>query len=147
MRLSQSDVFWYVNIQNPHVMQTETLYYGDRKISIRTSVLEEKATACNMLCCYADELEVGFFPYVEQVLLRHLCYRSHCSCTMQSEAGCGLLLFNLAASGAQQDCVCQAAVDAAVWCKLLCILCKVFCSRLQLILRLWQGHVRIPLHL
>jgi len=43
------------------------LYYGDRKISIRTSVLEEKATACNMLCCYADELEVGFFPYVEQV--------------------------------------------------------------------------------
>ena len=51
------------------VMQTETLYYGDRKISIRTSVLEEKATACNMLCCYADELEVGFFPYVEQVTL------------------------------------------------------------------------------
>lgn len=48
-------------------MQTETVYYGDRKISIRTSVLEEKATACNMLCCYADELEVGFFPYVEQV--------------------------------------------------------------------------------
>jgi len=49
------------------VLQTETLYYGDRKISIRTSVLEEKATACNMLCCYADELEAGFFPYVEQV--------------------------------------------------------------------------------
>lgn len=46
---------------------TETLYVGDRKISIRTSVLEEKATACNMLCCYADELEAGFFPYVEQV--------------------------------------------------------------------------------
>lgn len=54
------------------VLQTETLYVGDRKISIRTSVLEEKATACNMLCCYADELEVGFFPYVEQVPLRLL---------------------------------------------------------------------------
>ncbi len=40
---------------------------GDRKISIRTSVLEEKATACNMLCCYADELKDGFYPYVEQV--------------------------------------------------------------------------------
>ena len=39
---------------------------GDRKISIRTSVLEEKATACNMLCCYADELKDGFYPYVEQ---------------------------------------------------------------------------------
>lgn len=50
-------------------LQTETVYYGDRKISIRTSVLEEKATACNMLCCYADELEVGFFPYVEQASL------------------------------------------------------------------------------
>jgi len=34
---------------------------------VRTSVLEEKATACNMLCCYADELKEGFYPYVEQV--------------------------------------------------------------------------------
>ena len=44
----------------------ETIYLGDRKISIRTSVLEEKATACNMLCCYADELKDGFYPWVEQ---------------------------------------------------------------------------------
>ena len=49
------------------VFQVETIYMGDRKISIRTSVLEEKATACNMLCCYADELKEGFYPYVEQV--------------------------------------------------------------------------------
>lgn len=34
---------------------------------MRTSVMEEKATACNMLCCYADELKEGFYPYVEQV--------------------------------------------------------------------------------
>lgn len=66
------------------IMQTETLYYGDRKISIRTSVLEEKATACNMLCCYADELEVGFFPYVEQVrhhdiLIGLICFNSKSS--------------------------------------------------------------------
>ncbi len=47
--------------------QVETIYMGDRKISIRTSVLEEKATACNMLCCYADELKDGFYPYVEHV--------------------------------------------------------------------------------
>ncbi|KAK9821719.1 hypothetical protein WJX81_003315 [Elliptochloris bilobata] len=47
--------------------EVETIYMGDRKISIRTSVLEEKATACNMLCCYADELKDGFYPYVEQV--------------------------------------------------------------------------------
>ncbi|BDA40930.1 Importin-5 [Coccomyxa sp. Obi] len=45
----------------------ETIYLGDRKLSVRTSVLEEKATACNMLCCYADELKDGFYPYVEQV--------------------------------------------------------------------------------
>ena len=47
-------------------MQVETIYLGDRKLSVRTSVLEEKATACNMLCCYADELKDGFYPYVEQ---------------------------------------------------------------------------------
>lgn len=47
--------------------QIETIYLGDRKLSVRTSVLEEKATACNMLCCYADELKEGFYPFVEQV--------------------------------------------------------------------------------
>jgi hypothetical protein len=36
-------------------------------VSIRTSGLEEKATACNMLCCYATELKEGFFAYVKQV--------------------------------------------------------------------------------
>ena len=45
----------------------ETIFVGDRKIQIRTSVLEDKATACHMICCYADELKEGFYPYVEQV--------------------------------------------------------------------------------
>jgi hypothetical protein len=49
------------------VVQHETIYVGDKKVSIRTSLLEEKATAVNMLCCYADELKEGFYPYVEQV--------------------------------------------------------------------------------
>ncbi|PWZ56778.1 Importin-5 [Zea mays] len=40
---------------------------GDKRIGIRTSLLEEKATACNMLCCYADELKEGFFPWIDQV--------------------------------------------------------------------------------
>ena len=31
------------------------------------SVLEEKATACQMLCCYAEELREGFLPWVEPV--------------------------------------------------------------------------------
>ncbi|GAB2211296.1 hypothetical protein Droror1_Dr00016589 [Drosera rotundifolia] len=45
----------------------ETITLGDKRIGIKTSVLEEKATACNMLCCYADELKEGFFPWVDQV--------------------------------------------------------------------------------
>ena len=45
----------------------ETITLGDKRIGIKTSVLEEKATACNMLCCYADELKEGFFPCIDQV--------------------------------------------------------------------------------
>ena len=48
-------------------LQVETIYLGDRRIQIRTSVLEDKSTACNMLCCYADELRQGFLPWVNQV--------------------------------------------------------------------------------
>eukprot|EP01025_Chloroclados_australasicus_P010561 TRINITY_DN1432_c0_g2_i1.p1 TRINITY_DN1432_c0_g2~~TRINITY_DN1432_c0_g2_i1.p1 ORF type:complete len:1108 (-),score=185.74 TRINITY_DN1432_c0_g2_i1:305-3628(-) len=39
-----------------------------KRIQIKTSTLEDKATACSMLCCYASELQEGFFPYVQQVL-------------------------------------------------------------------------------
>lgn len=46
----------------------ETITLGDKRIGIKTSVLEEKATACNMLCCYADELKEGFFPWIDQVV-------------------------------------------------------------------------------
>lgn len=45
----------------------EKILLGDRLITIRTSSLEEKVTACNMLCCYAEELREGFLPYVQQV--------------------------------------------------------------------------------
>nr|CAB3493578.1 unnamed protein product [Digitaria exilis] len=45
----------------------ETITLGDKRIGIRTSLLEEKATACNMLCCYADELKEGFFPWIDKV--------------------------------------------------------------------------------
>ncbi|KAH9728478.1 TOG domain-containing protein [Citrus sinensis] len=45
----------------------QTITLGDKRIGIKTSVLEEKATACNMLCCYADELKEGFFPWIDQV--------------------------------------------------------------------------------
>ncbi|PSC74524.1 ARM repeat-containing [Micractinium conductrix] len=47
--------------------ETETFIVGGKRVSLHTSVLDEKATACNMICCYADELREGFYPYVEQV--------------------------------------------------------------------------------
>lgn len=40
---------------------------GNRRISIRTSTLEDKAAACGMLCTYAQQLRAGFFPYVADV--------------------------------------------------------------------------------
>jgi len=38
----------------------------DDQIHIRTSVLEEKSTACGMICCYIEVLCDGFAPYVEE---------------------------------------------------------------------------------
>ena len=40
---------------------------GNKRITIRTSALEEKATACAMLRTYAQELKEAFFPYVQQI--------------------------------------------------------------------------------
>lgn len=45
----------------------EYINLGDKLVAIRTSTLEEKATACSMIGCYVDELKAGFFPYVKQV--------------------------------------------------------------------------------
>ncbi|KAF9578472.1 hypothetical protein BGW38_005703, partial [Lunasporangiospora selenospora] len=38
-----------------------------QQIGIKTTVLEEKCTAVEMLICYARELGAGFRPYIEQV--------------------------------------------------------------------------------
>lgn len=50
----------------------ETITLGDKRYGIKTSVLEEKATACNMLCCYAEELKEGFFPWIDSVYMESL---------------------------------------------------------------------------
>ena len=39
-----------------------------QQVGIKTSVLEEKCTAYEMLICYAQELKGDFFPYVPSVL-------------------------------------------------------------------------------
>jgi len=57
----------------------------DKRIGIRTSTLEEKATACNMILCYVAELKEGFFPYVDQVsqiLVPLLKFYYHDQCRM-----------------------------------------------------------------
>ncbi|KAI5658138.1 hypothetical protein M9H77_26931 [Catharanthus roseus] len=40
---------------------------GDKKMGIKTSVLEGKATACTMLCCYANEMKEGSYPWIDKV--------------------------------------------------------------------------------
>jgi hypothetical protein len=40
---------------------------GDKAIGIHTSLLEEKASATQILLCYAAHLGEAFFPYVEEV--------------------------------------------------------------------------------
>jgi len=40
---------------------------GTKKVALKTSALEEKATACNMLVCYFAELQEGMFPWIESV--------------------------------------------------------------------------------
>jgi len=47
--------------------ELETFFIGGKRVSLHTSILEEKANACSMLCCYAYELKEGFFPYVHEV--------------------------------------------------------------------------------
>lgn len=45
----------------------ETVTIGDKTLSIRTSVLEDKAVACTMLACFIAELRGGFYDYVQTV--------------------------------------------------------------------------------
>jgi len=62
---------------NPDVIVTESdsetpegfeiIAVGDKQIGIKTSSMEEKATACNMLFCYVTELKEHFFEFVEPV--------------------------------------------------------------------------------
>eukprot|EP00698_Gefionella_okellyi_P011181 TRINITY_DN2935_c0_g1_i1.p1 TRINITY_DN2935_c0_g1~~TRINITY_DN2935_c0_g1_i1.p1 ORF type:complete len:1109 (-),score=299.02 TRINITY_DN2935_c0_g1_i1:650-3934(-) len=52
--------------ENAREQGWETLVLGDKMVAVRTSALEEKATACNLLCCYISELGAGFYPHIEQ---------------------------------------------------------------------------------
>jgi hypothetical protein len=43
------------------------IFYFQQSFGIKTTGLEEKATACSMLVCYAKELKEGFAAYTEEV--------------------------------------------------------------------------------
>ncbi|XP_060845313.1 importin-5-like [Rhopalosiphum padi] len=42
--------------------------WKQQNFGIKTSSLEDKASACEMLVCYARELKIGFAPYAEDVV-------------------------------------------------------------------------------
>lgn len=42
--------------------------WEQQNFGIKTSSLEDKASACEMLVCYARELKIGFAPYAEDVV-------------------------------------------------------------------------------
>lgn len=66
------------NLQFGHL--SWTISYLDFVLGLRTAGLEDKATACEMLVCYARELKSSFSPYIEPVtelMLQHLNFMFH----------------------------------------------------------------------
>ncbi|ESO05871.1 hypothetical protein HELRODRAFT_188208 [Helobdella robusta] len=66
-------------LENDNEWQFVTLE-DQQSFGIRTAGLEEKATACQMLVCYARELKGGFVEYTEQVvkiMVSHLKFYFH----------------------------------------------------------------------
>ncbi len=55
------------DLEDEELEGMETVQVGEHVMGIKTSSLEDKATACHMLVVYLEELEDGFFPYLEQV--------------------------------------------------------------------------------
>jgi len=102
----------------------EHIQMGDKVLSIRTSVLEDKAMALNMLCCYVEELKEGMLPYLEQIgqitlpLLKFYLNEE----VRTSAVGIAPMLVKAAqaalAAGAR-DAAWAAALLAAVWAPLL----------------------------
>eukprot|EP00658_Telonema_sp_P-2_P036440 TRINITY_DN26361_c0_g1_i3.p1 TRINITY_DN26361_c0_g1~~TRINITY_DN26361_c0_g1_i3.p1 ORF type:complete len:853 (+),score=300.23 TRINITY_DN26361_c0_g1_i3:115-2559(+) len=62
----------------------------DGSINIRTSILEEKITACGMICCYLEVLGEGYAPYVNQSLELLVPYVEHYADEIR-EAACTAL--------------------------------------------------------
>ena len=57
-----------LGIYNELLRNFVLIYWFQQNFGICTSGLEEKATACQMLVCYARELKEGFAEYSEDVV-------------------------------------------------------------------------------
>ncbi|KAA8499564.1 Importin-5 [Porphyridium purpureum] len=80
----------------------ETIRIGDKRIGIRTSALDDKATAVGMIACFVAELGAGFFPYVEQtaqVMVPLLKFFYHDECRSSAASCCPDLIKCVAARG------------------------------------------------
>uniref|UniRef100_A0A7S1TKG4 Importin subunit beta-1/Transportin-1-like TPR repeats domain-containing protein n=1 Tax=Erythrolobus australicus TaxID=1077150 RepID=A0A7S1TKG4_9RHOD len=80
----------------------ETIKIGDKRIGIKTSGLEDKATAVGMIACFVAELGVGFLPYVEstaQLMVPLLKFFYHDECRSSAASCCPDLVKCVAAQG------------------------------------------------
>lgn len=65
-----------------------------QSFGIRTAGLEEKATACQMLVCYAKELKEAFSPYADEVvkiMVGHIKFYFHDGLQANKSCSVGLL--------------------------------------------------------
>jgi len=69
---------WWVSLGSEFLtLNPQSTQVGDQLVGVKTSELEEKATAAHMISTYAAEIKGGgFFPYVEQVQAHHLIMRT-----------------------------------------------------------------------
>mmetsp|Transcript_481 Transcript_481/g.866 ORF Transcript_481/g.866 Transcript_481/m.866 type:complete len:1101 (-) Transcript_481:101-3403(-) len=80
----------------------ETIKIGDKRIGIKTSALEDKATAVGMIACFVSELGPGFMPYVEQtaqLMVPLLKFFYHDECRSSAASCCPDLVKCVAAHG------------------------------------------------
>ncbi|KAJ4762740.1 ARM repeat superfamily protein [Rhynchospora pubera] len=75
---SESDlIISSTNMDNIEVKMAEG---AGEKLRTKFRLLDEKASACDMLCCYADELKEDFFPWIDKaapLLLPFLKFNFH----------------------------------------------------------------------
>jgi hypothetical protein len=85
---------------------------GVKKYNMKTSVLEEKSAGCSMLCSFAHDLEVHFFPFVNdtaRVLLPGITYtfseevRQHSTAAMPCLMKCTVQAFSAGRTLSKQE--------------------------------------------